>query len=197
MQRSIKLRLDQPLPAGDWDEIVLAIGLDSEVEDFPESSERIRLALPVYTPEPDFNRLRNLVKALLRKGYSRWECSDLATLRMLKTLGVTEISADWSLNAFNSQALALLRELGIKRFTASPENNLENLVYLKESGYEIDFLVQQSTPLFISLHRPAAEVKDLSVYPWGRLWITTRPVPRTFEVPSEVPTRIDLSWDPA
>ena len=85
----------------------------------------------------------------------------------------------------------------MKRFVASPENGRDNLQYLAESGFDVEFLSQQSTPLFISLTAPADEVKDLAVYRRGGLWITVRPVPRTFAIPEGASSRIDLSWDPA
>ena len=114
----------------------------------------LRLALPVWNGELEFNKLRSKVKSLIREGFTKWECSDLATLRLLKSCGVDDITADWSLYAFNSAALAALAELGVVRFVASPENSRENLAYLAESGYAVEFLKQQSTPLFISLHEP-------------------------------------------
>ena len=162
-----------------------------------DSKDPIRLALPVYTAEPDFNKLRTTVKRLIREGFRKWEASDLATLRMLKALDVTDITADWTLYAFNSRALADLSELGVKRFVASPENNRENLQYLAESGYDVEFLSQQSTPLFVSLTEPAARPDDLAVFRRDGLWVTTKPVPRTFETPRAVSTRLDLSWDPS
>ena len=127
-------------------------------------SDNVRFALPVYTAEPEFNKLRVVVKQGLRAGQSKWEASDLATLRMLRELGVTDITADWTLYAFNSRALAELSEMGVKRFVASPENNRENLQYLAESGYDVEFLVQQSTPLFVSLTKPAAKPTELAVF---------------------------------
>jgi collagenase-like PrtC family protease len=161
----------------------------------PVEGSDVRIALGVYTKEPDFNRLRIMVKSLIRQGYVKWEASDLATLRLLKSLGVTDLTADWSLYAFNSAALKELSELGVKRFTASPENGRENLQFLAESGYDVEFLVQQSTPLFISLTEPAAKPKDLDVYRRGGLWVTVKPLPRVFDTPAGVSTRIDLSWD--
>ena len=74
---------------------------------------------------------------------------------------VADITADWTLYAFNSRALAELSEMGVKRFVASPENNRENLQYLAESGYDVEFLTQQSTPLFVSLTKPAANPAEL------------------------------------
>ena len=198
--KRVKIRVGQRVPAGEWDEVIIAINSESIREDSLDSSdsrsEAIRLALPVYTAEPEFNKLRSAVKRFLRAGFAKWEASDLATLRMLKQLGVTDITADWTLYAFNSRALAELSEMGVKRFVASPENNRENLQYLAESGYDVEFLVQQSTPLFVSLTEPAAKPAELAVFRRDGLWVTTKPTPRTFEVPGGVSTRLDLSWDP-
>lgn len=194
-RKVVKIRADQNLPAGDWDEIVVAIGpedVDRMCES--EANEKARLALPVWTAEMDYNRLRIAVKHLMRAGFVKWEASDLAGLRMLKGLGVEDITADWTLYAFNSRALAALTKLGVKRFVASPENERENLQYLAESGYAVEFLTQQSTPLFISLTEPK-EQTELAVTKRGNLWVTTKKVPREFEVPEGVATRLDLSWE--
>ena len=198
--RTIKVRAGQKIPAGDWDEVIVAVNadFDFEQEGMPtrESGESVRLSLPVYTSELDFNKLRVRVKGLLRAGFAKWEASDLATLRMLRQLGVEDVTADWTLYAFNLNALRQLSDLGVKRFVASPENGRENLQFLAESGYDVEFLVQQSTPLFISLTRPAAVPEDLAILRRDGLWVTTKPVPRTFDVPEGVSTRLDLSWDP-
>ena len=234
--RRVKIRAGQALPAGDFDEVIIAINPTTQTEDLnpfhsSTSTQNFnfppRLALPVYTDEPSFNKLRSLVKRLVREGYEKWECADLATLRLLKQVGVTDITADWTLYAFNARALAELSAAGVKRFVASPENSRENLQYLAESGYDVEFLEQQSTPLFISLTRPEVpgvtsrrgsgaavlgsgavtaprrevtagtlSVGNLAVYPRDGLWVTTKPVPRTFDLPKGVATRLDLSWDP-
>ena len=221
--RRLKIRIDQTVPAGEWDEVVVAVSPDTDSSSLRLSalaslgvfaSPRVanplkgrlrvsalktypRLSLPVYTAEPDFNKLRVLVKRLHREGFEKWEASDLATLRLLKAAGVSDITADWTLYAFNSHALAELSSLGVKRFVASPENVRENLSYLAESGYDIEFLAQQATPLFVSLTKPAAEQADgLAIYRRDNLWVTTRPVPRTFDAPAGASVRLDLSWNP-
>jgi putative protease len=191
--RRLKIRNGGRIPAGEWDEIVVSL---FPCEEFaaPEHPS-VRIALPVYTAEDEFNRLRVMVKSLLRRGFDRWEASDLATLRLLKSLGVSDLTADWTLYAFNSFALRELSELGVKRFVASPENFRDNLQYLAESGFDVEFLSQQSTPLFISLTAPADKPEDLEVYRRGDLWVTVKPVPRTFELPQGVSERLDLSWE--
>lgn len=187
------MRSGQKIPSGNWNEVIVAIGRERSCESYINDC---RLALPVYTSELDFGKLRVEVKRLLRSGFSKWEVSDLATLRMMRQLGVSDITADWTLYAFNSHALAELSGLGVKRFVASPENEATNLRYLSESGYDIEFLIQQSTPLFISLTEPAAKPTELAVFDCNGLWVTTKPVPRTFDLPDGVSTRLDLSWDP-
>ena len=217
-KRRLKIRLGQNVPPGNWDEIIVAISagdpekMRAALPDVEAcGAESVRLALPVYTAEPDFGRLRTTVHRLVRGGFAKWECSDLATLRMLKLLGVEDISADWTLYAFNTRALAEISAAGARRFVASPENCRENTRSLAESGYDVEFLVQQSTPLFISLTEPALPSSSavlsaaarsakadspFSVFRRGGLWVTTRPTPRTFDAPEGASTRIDLSWDP-
>ncbi|MGN0855753.1 MAG: U32 family peptidase [Kiritimatiellia bacterium] len=195
--RRIKIRVGQRLPQGAWDEVVIAINTETDVPEI--AREMTRLALPVYTAEPEFNRLRVAVKRLLRAGFVKWEASDLATLRMLKALGVKDITADWTCYAFNASALRVWSSLGVTRFVASPENTRANLRFLAESGYDVEFLAQQSTPLFISLTRPAAlpsAESGLAVFRRDGLWVTVKKVPRTFTVPEGVPVRFDLSWNP-
>ena len=193
--RTVKIRADQSVPAGDWDEVIVSINALSTLHQ--ALGTEVRLALPVWNGELEFNRLRTKVKSLIREGFVKWECSDLATLRLLKSCGVSDVTADWTLYAFNSSALAELAERGVRRFVASPENCRENLQYLAESGYAVEFLKQQSTPLFISLHEPAAtEVEGLAIFRRDGLWVTTKPLPRSFEVPDGASSRIDLSWNP-
>ena len=194
--KRIKLRPGQKLPAGDWDEVVYAIDAETRAEELAPSA---RLALPVFTPEGEFGRLRVAVKRLVRSGFAKWEVADLATLHMLKELGISDITADWTLYAMNASALKALSDMGVKRFVASPENDRSNLAFLAESGYDVEFLTQESTPLFISLTRPedggSGLAGQLAYYERNGLWISTKKTPRTFDPPEGVSTRADLSWD--
>ena len=201
----LKQRLEQPLPADAtrYDEIVLAIGhrtgRDVEAALASFANLPLRLALPVFTHERDVNALRIAVKHLVRAGFTRWEASDLATLRILRQAGVSDVTADWTLYAFNRAAIAQLIDLGITRAVASPENTQENLECLSSTPFPVECLEQQSTPLFISFTPPASDCTgdDFTVFPLDGLWITTRAAPRHFTPPAEAPHRIDLSWDPS
>ena len=206
----LKQRLDQSLPAdaARYDEIVLALGhlsgRDAEAALAPFADLPLRLALPVFTHERDFQTLRTMVKHLLRIGFARWEASDLATLRLLRQAGASDVTSDWTLYAFNGAALAELADLGVTRAVASPENSSENLDFLAHSPLPVECLEQQSTPLFISLTPPAlaglarrvGRPDDaLAVFPLDGLWVTTRTMPRRFTPPADAPRRLDLSWD--
>ena len=221
--RVLKIRLGQKVPDDVclYDELVVAIGHDRAPYDALESIARrvregaeasgdpapsIRVALPVFTRECDFGALRGVVRHLARAGISSWEAADLATLRLLRQLGFGDVTADWTLYAFNAPAIAQLAEMGVSRAVASPENVAENLDFLASFNgpVSVEFLELQSTPLFISLTRPAAtdpshltgiKGDEFSCRPIDGLWITTRPAPTRFRVPDGATTiRTDLSW---
>ena len=195
----VKIRLGQPIPPGNWDEVVVAIG---HAGDIPEFDETVRLALPVFTKEGDYNRLRGRVKTLLRAGYRKWEAADLAGVRMLRALGVEDLTADWTLYAFNALSSAVLAALGVRRCVLSPEDEASHEA--EAFPIPVEHLVQQSTPLFLSVTKPAvadatcltdADGKAFTSFFLDGLWVTTRSMPRTFPVPSDMSTRLDLSWD--
>ncbi len=216
----LKLRLDQPLPddVAEFGEIVFAIGhargkeveqelsvrceeLRSVLEAAGAPMPAIRLALPVFTREHAFGALRATVKHMVNLGVDRWEAADLATLRLLRGLGIGDITADWTLYAFNAAARREIVSLGVRRHVASPEDRIP------ESANPLDErLVRQTTPLFISLTRPETpdpsrltglKGDEFSAYQIDGLWITARREPRTSQAPAGATIRrTDLSWDP-
>lgn len=227
--RVLKIRLDQPLPDDvcSYDELVIAIGhasgrdveraltqmaeaLRTRAEATGDPAPHIRLALPVFTPERTFNALRSTVKHMVKAGISSWEAADLAGLRLLTQQGLVDLTADWSLYAFNRPALAQFAERGLVRCVASPENSAENLQLLAgetlSAPPHVEFLLRQNTPLFLSLTRPATPDPALltglrgdtfTSFPLDGLWVTTRTDVRRFRVPGNAATtRVDLSWDP-
>ena len=147
---------------------------------------------------------------MVKAGITSWEAADLAGLRLLAQQGLADLTADWSLYAFNRPALAQFAELGLVRCVASPENAAENLHLLatetSSAPPHAEFLIRQNTPLFLSLTRPAtpdpARLTGLrgdtfTSFPLDGLWVTTRTEARRFRVPGNAATtRVDLSWDP-
>ncbi len=192
--RRVKIRSGHDVPAGAWDEVVVALSRKDLTVDGPTST---RLALPVYTAESDFPALRRQVKRLLARGYDKWEAADLATLRLLTNLGVRDITADWTLYALNPVALAALVDLGVRRVVVSPEASAAEKASLARHPAFIEFLARQATPLFLSLHAPdgAASSSRLATFERDGLVVTTAAAPRVFDVPSGCSSRFDFSWE--
>ena len=161
---SLKLRADSAtLPAtllADFDALVLSIGhasaatCEQRLTDWGTAiaRDRIRLALPAITRATEMACVKDALGRLANAGWSAWECADLAGYRLLDDAGLTPVSADWSLYAFNRMAIAELVRLGIKTFVTSPENSLENLLAMPADKAEL--LVFQHTPLFLSATAP-------------------------------------------
>ncbi|MBO6168184.1 MAG: U32 family peptidase [Kiritimatiellae bacterium] len=204
---TVKVRPDQPLPGEGYAEIVVAMMSfgKEDVEAVRSCAEKaktlapsVRISLPPYVPEMEFNKMRIAAKGLVRLGFDKWEVSGLGALRMLKALGVEDVSADWTLYAFNSASLASLAALGVKRFVASPENGAENLAYLAESGYDVELIANQTAPLFMSLTEPAAKESAggrYRTYRLGRLWVTAKCEETHFGGREGVSARTDFSWN--
>ena len=201
----LKVRAEQlgKVDLSGYDEVVVAW---SPSLDEAALAKDMRIALPVFTPEPQFGKLRTAVKRLVRAGFAKWEASDLATLRLLRQIAVDDITADWSLYAFNTAAAAELAEAGVRRFVCSPENRPANLDALAGvSAPQPEFLDRQSTPLFISLTPPTCadpsrltgpKGDEFSSYLLDGLWVTVSATPRDFRVPEGAGfVRTDLSWD--
>lgn len=192
--KTVKIRAGQSVPSGNWDEIIFLPAKESSFALPGDVS--CRIALPVFNAEAELPALRRFIRKALREGYGKWEASDLATLRILKILGVEDITADWTLYAFNPAALRELEKMGVKRFVASPENSSSNVEFLADCGFHIEFLSAQATPLFISLSAPAMRCGSVpySVRKRDGLWITTRKHEREFHVPRGRSERYDISW---
>ena len=117
--------------------------------------EKIRFALPMITRTSagDGTRLAEKVAALRACGWRKWEISQWGQKEILgqtppggKDLDVT---ADWPLYVLNLTAAEFLSRQGLKRFTASPEDERENLRQLLPALAErLQVVLYQDTPLF-------------------------------------------------
>lgn len=211
--RSLKIRLDQVESASveGFAETVVSIGRASSPGVLSALSRpgfqcgTVRLALPVWTRDCDFPALAETVRALAGNGFVRWEAADLAGLSLLRESGVEDVTADWTLYAFNRAACAQLAALGVRRFTVSPENTRENIENLSRvAAPEPVFLEEQRIPLFISAVKPGTRGAEflrlksgaeLGVSSIDGLWITARKHRTKFNPPPGASTRLDLSWD--
>ncbi len=146
----------------DWaglDEVVVDIRLDAMPDleaglaalEKAAGHDRIRLALPIIARASAWTKLSDRVGRLWSKGWTRWQASNFYGLRLLADMKGADISADWPLYVTNRLTALQLKDLGITRFTLSPEDGRENMGrLLREFGGACTVIVYQDTPLFIS-----------------------------------------------
>jgi len=171
------------------------------------------LALPLVSREEERHVLRRAVGQLINDGFKQWECADLAGWHLLKGLGVSPLSSDWSLYATNRLAVAELSRLGLCSFVLSPECDQANMCALATCALPAELLIYQHVPLFISETQPciaggvSADEETTLTDRRGRVfitqkrdgrWITTSSLPLDRREESKdlpfVRTRVDLSW---
>jgi putative protease len=119
--------------------------------------DRIRLALPALTRQWEEKGLRQKILHLRETGWNRWEAANLSAWSFLgidplhpEQAGL-DLSTDWSVYVLNRLAARQLLQMGVRRFTLSPEDGLENLrSLLGEFAEQAVVIVYQDTPLFLA-----------------------------------------------
>jgi putative protease len=155
-------------PAGDFgdlEEAVVEIArdpwpeLNSKLEQLEQITgrERIRLALPPLTRRWEDRGLRYKIDQLRQSGWHKWEAANLSAWSYLdldSTSGATgeiDLATDWSVYVLNRLAARQLLDMGVCRFTLSPEDGIDNLSsLLAEFAPHATVIVYQDTPLFLA-----------------------------------------------
>ncbi len=165
------LKTDQPsallaaFPDGELPritELILELGRESieQIEAvISKLSSRIpiRFSLPMITRAWDREPLAAQVRHFLDAGHRRWEASNLSALEFIPRAPDLDLSADWPLYTLNSAAITELSERGFSRFTASPEDTIENISILaKRHPHSCVWIIHRDPPLFISESCPHA-----------------------------------------
>lgn len=165
------LKTDQPsvllaaFPGGDIPratELIIELGRES-IEEIDTVLAKlpprlvVRLALPTITRAWDRENLAAQVRHFFDAGHRLWEAANLSALEFIPRDDDLDLSADWPLYTLNSAALAELRERGLSRFTASPEDTLDNIAVLAtHHPFALVWPVHRDPPLFISESCPHA-----------------------------------------
>ncbi|HZV07702.1 MAG TPA: DUF3656 domain-containing protein, partial [Gemmataceae bacterium] len=119
--------------------------------------ERIRLALPALTRSWEERGLRHKIESLRAAGWEKWEAANLSAWSYLgldpahPQSDTLDLSTDWSVYVLNRLAVQALERMGVRRFTLSPEDGLDNVrSLLDEFGTRAVLIVYQDTPLFLA-----------------------------------------------
>jgi putative protease len=129
----------------DVDEIIIDIARDrpaillEKVNSLAEriGPERIRLALPALTRSWEDKGIRHKIEQLREAGWRKWEVANLSGWQYLgvvpKSPGAhapgspdIDFATDWSIYVLNRLAGQQLLDMGVSRFTLSPEDGLAN-----------------------------------------------------------------------
>jgi len=148
--------------------------------------QEILLSTPLITRMQDVETLRSSLELLIRSGFDKWECADLAGYRMLKNLKICPTSADWPLYTLNQEASAQLREMGFDSHVTSPDIQLADIYPANQECCAREFRDYQKTPLYISSTAPLTDDniqsvtrnvtstgESMTVNRRGQEWITT------------------------
>jgi U32 family peptidase len=150
----------------DWagvDELVIDIARDHPVTLTEKlghlaarlGGDRIRLAMPALTRKWEEAGLRLKLHKLRSAGWNKWEAANLSAWSYLGQETAVQaplnLATDWSVYALNRMAVRQLQEMGVRRFTLSPEDGLENFrSLLAEFGPRAVVIIHQDTPLFVA-----------------------------------------------
>ena len=114
-------------------------------------NDRVRLIVPLVLRGDMTAAMSENMAELYRSGWRRWMVSGLGGWRLLAGFGDADVTADWPLYVMNGQAAARLAEMGLERFTLSPEDDAENLrALLSRHGDRSIVVAYSDLPLFIS-----------------------------------------------
>ncbi len=117
----------------------------------------IRFALPMITRAWDRNRLTADIHHFFAAGHRRWEAANLSAIEFIPRADDLNLSADWPLYTLNSSVINELGDIGVSRFTVSPEDTLDNISTLAARfPRALVWPVHRDPPLFISESCPHA-----------------------------------------
>ena len=123
--------------------------------------DRIRLALPALTRKWEEHGLRLKIDKLRPPGWTKWEAANLSAWSYLgldprlPTARRRGSASTWRPTGASTSSTVLaarqLLDMGVSRFTLSPEDGLENFrSLLAEFGSRAVLIVYQDTPLFLA-----------------------------------------------
>jgi hypothetical protein len=139
--------------------------------------DKIRLALPPLTRSWEEKGIRQKIRDLQAGGWNKWEVSNLSGWSYLELPPVgqaflpavadrvflpavadrnvcptaLDVATDWSVYVINRLAARQLLDMGVSRFTLSPEDGVDNMrSLLAEVAGRASVIVYQDTPQFLA-----------------------------------------------
>lgn len=130
-------------------EVVIAISPESKPEQWKNiPKEKLRLSLPAVCR--NFSSFEGKIAELLKLGYKKWEVANYWGCTALARENI-DLSFDYEIYIFNTQAAAMAQNMGCNRITLSPEDMMENWQILaKNSSVAVVLPIYEDVALFTS-----------------------------------------------
>ena len=131
------------------DEIIYLLDEETALEDIKSlPKDKIRIALPIICR--NVTKFQSLINQLLDAGYKKWEINNYWGFSVLPTKNI-DLSLGNMLYMFNTQAVAMAKDMGATRITLGLEDTQDNLQKLSDiSPLPVVFTVYQNPALFVS-----------------------------------------------
>ncbi len=142
--------------------------------------------LPPVILEDEIPFYQKAISRLLNEGYRNWQISHLSQLQFFPDSRRVNISGEYTLNVLNSQALALLKEAGLKHAVAGVENDRNNIkmICAHKQGMKVGMMVYGLIPLFTSrLDTKHFQYGRIVVSPKGEKFVLRRQENLTIALP--------------
>jgi putative protease len=126
---------------------------DSDIVDkLLKNKDKVVFSLPtimrdLWNGPETYDYFKKAVQALMTKGFKQFQISNPGGMGLFEGEDVL-LYADYALYCLNPLSITKLRELGLCRYTLSPEDGKENLCTLFSEN--TDLIIYQDTPLFTS-----------------------------------------------
>lgn len=128
----------------------------AELQDLVSRAQRsgaqVYFALPRIWQENELPVIKKQIEAVSGVNLSGFSCSNLGSLRLLKSLGVGIIHGDYPLNVFNKQAACFFLNQGAGSYTLSLELNMQQIARFGIMLQDAECVVHGWPPLMVSRH---------------------------------------------
>jgi len=130
-------------------EIIYMVSDDTSGDEWKSvPKNKLRLALPAVCR--NITKMKKIIEKLLSQGYRKWEIANYWGFSVLPDKGI-DLSFDTPLYMFNSQAIAMAKELGSSRVCMALEDNVQNWQDLtNKAAISVVLPVYQDVPMFTS-----------------------------------------------
>jgi putative protease len=135
-----------------WGKSISSSAVESIISFAGQSNTEVYISLPRIWHENELCEVRKYVEGTLSFKPSGYTAGNLGSFRLLKSLGIENIHADYPLNIFNRQTAMFFLKKGADSYTFSIELNMQEMEKFGEMLKKAECVVHGWPPLMVSEH---------------------------------------------